>query len=386
MEQPYGTIFSALLIRQKSASGYFFVGRPSGRHVGLKPDLHKIIFSAGLIVATLLVTTDIQAASCPQYSFIHRTSFEQGDGEGMETHQCKEANFNKGDALLTKMQGMANAGQHQQARKELDRALAVNNDVEFNKFRIGEEICVRPAQKQSFESFMQQLGKKFAANAESTGKLDDAINIDVKYCLLDDAARLHLIQAEKQTGDTRSLKNAQAFSKLYTNKTFREKLLAIANHRGKELVERENRLFKTAAYNPMLFSQAIDVFETIDDTASKNRIAKLAEARGDELTAQSNCRILSSANEYYEIANQDKKIKALKEKALKIGADLEKQNNTSAAATCYELAGDDSRSEKMKQATAANSEKAEAAMQKNELARKAKFSKEQDDMEKELGL
>jgi hypothetical protein len=338
------------------------------------------------LVATLLVTTGIQAASCPQYSFIHRTSFEQGDGEGMETHQCKEANFNKGDALLKKMQGMANAGQHQQARKELDRALAVNNDVEFNKFRVGEEICVRPAQKQSFESFMQQLGKKFAANAENTGKLDDAININVNYCLLDDAARLHLILAEKQISDARSLKNAQAFSKQYTNKTFREKLLAIANNRGKELVERENRFFKTAAYNPMFFGQAIDVFEAVEDTASKNRIAKLAETRGDELAVQNSCRILTSANEYYEIANQDKKIIALKGKALKIGADLEKQNNTRAAAVCYELSGDESKSEKMQQATDAKTEQAEAAMQKNEPARKAKFSKEQDDMEKELGL
>ena len=71
---------------------------------------------------------------------------------------------------------------------------------------------------------------------------------------------------------------------------------------------------------------------------------------------------------------------------MKVGSELEKQNNTQAASVCYELAGDDSRAGKMQQATDERAEKAEATLQKNEPARKAKFSKEQDDMEKELGL
>ena len=345
---------------------------------------YRVMLSA--LVATILVTTDIQAASCPQYSFIHRTSFEQGDGEGMETHQCKEANFNKGDALLKKMQGMANAGQHQQARNELDRALAVNNDVEFNKFRVGDEICVRPAQKQSFESFMQQLGKKFAANAERTGKLDDAINIDVNYCLYDDAARIHLTAADKPGGDTNALKNARSFGKQYTHKSFHDKLHAIAGKQSQMHIDREKKFFSTSAYNPGFLGQAMAILDAVDDTTGKTRVAKLAETRGDDLARQNSCRILTFANEYYKIASQDTKIKALKTKALKIGADLEKQNNTNAAGVCYELAGDDSKASKMQQATDARAEKAEATLQKNEPARKTKFSKEQDDMEKELGL
>jgi hypothetical protein len=339
------------------------------------------------LVAILLATTTLQAAeSCKQFSFIYRTSFEQGDGEGMETHQCKESNFSKGDTLFKKMQGMLNADQPQQARQELERALAVNENVDFNKFKVNEELCVRPAQKKPFETLMQQLGKKFSANAENRGKLNDAININMRYCLYDDAARVHLIAAEKDSGDASALKFAQSFSKQYSSKSFNDKLQSIASKQSQAYIDRENKFFKTSSYSPMFLGQAVGIMDAVEDTAGKSKITKLAESRGDELATQNSCRILTIAREYYQIAHQDNKIKTLKTKAMKIGTDLEKQNNTQAASVCYELAGDDSRADKMQQATEAKAEKAEAALQKNEPARKAKFSKEQDDMEKELGL
>lgn len=335
---------------------------------------------------TLGTTPVLQAATpCKQFSFIYQSSFVLGDGEGMETHSCKESNYAVGDATFKKMQGMVNANQPDQARKELDRVLAVNHEVEYRYYKPNAELCVRPAQAKAFENLMQQIGQKKTAALERSNKYQDAIETSINYCLDDDAARIHLMLAEKNVGDTRALKSAYSFGKRYNNKTYHDKLLAIAGKQSKNHIDSENRFFTATAYNPMLLDQAVAILESVDDKAGMNRVVKLAESRGDELIKFDSCRMLNFASEYYKTARHETKLKALRAKASRMAAAMEKQN-TRAAAECYELAGDESRAEKMHQATADREQQAEAAMQKNEPARKAKFDKEQQDLEKELGL
>ena len=124
------------------------------------------------------------ASNCKQFAFIYQTSFIQGDGEGMQSHNCKETNFNVGDNLYSKMQSLTSAGKQDQALKELDRVLAINNNaVDDKSYQANAEICVRPSQKKSFEQLMQQIGKQKAAALERTSKHHEAINTDIDFCL-----------------------------------------------------------------------------------------------------------------------------------------------------------------------------------------------------------
>lgn len=342
---------------------------------------------SSVLVASSLATTSLHAATtCAEYSFIYNKTFDLGDGEGMETRQCNETNFKKGDAVFSKMQGMVKAGQHQQARKELARALSVNADVEYSKLQANAELCVRPSQAKSFETLVQQIGKNIAADAERAGNMHGAIDTAVTYCLYDEAARMHLILAEKKPTNIDAVRDAYAFGKKHQNNALTGKVRQIATNTSNSYLTEENNFFKTNMYNSYLLEQAISLLNAVDDKSGKDNVIKKAESRGDELAKQDNCRVLDSAIEYYKIAGNSKKIPPLKSRALKIGENLEKQGNLKPATVCYKTADADAKSSKLSDVIEVQSQKEQEKSEKNEKSRKEKFNKEQDDLEKELQL
>ncbi|MDQ1362993.1 MAG: hypothetical protein QG652_853 [Pseudomonadota bacterium] len=339
------------------------------------------------ILAAVIAASPLQAAiKCDPYTFIYRSAFELGDGEGMETRQCNEANFNKGDATLKKLQDMVKAGHPQQAHKELERALSVNHEVEYRKWQANAEICVRPAQIKSFENLIQEIGKKMAAESERAGKTQQAIATNIHYCLHDEAARIHLAQAEKKPANTQAVRDAYAFGKQYARNPLMQNIRQIASTASNQYLTEENNFFKSNIYNSHLLEQAIKLHEAVEDKSGKDNIIKKAGLRGDELGRQDNCRILESAIGYYDVADNEKMISAIRNKAMKIGEGLEKQGNLKAAAACYETADAEEKSGKLRHAVEAESEKEQEKTKKNEKSRQEKFNREQDDLEKELQL
>jgi hypothetical protein len=346
---------------------------------------HGIIASV-LVISSLTATATQAAATCNQYAFIYSNTFTLGDGEGMETHQCNEKNLVNGDLAFTKLQEMIQAGQNRQARKQLDTYRNVNVSTEYIKFKPDAEMCVRPAKARAFESLMQQLGKNLAAEHERAGKPQAAIDTDVAYCLYDDAARIHLALAGKKPVYPATVGQAYQFGKAHNNNALMSKLRQIVSSTSNEYLAQEKNFYKSSIYNASLFTQALDLYNKVEDTNASNSLIKQSEARGDELAKQDNCRVLTAARDYYSVSNQNNKIQSVKNKAMKIGDDLEKKGNLKAAADCYNLAEADNKSQKLLQILEKQNVKQQAVIEKQESSRKQKFTREQDDLEKELGL
>lgn len=120
--------------------------------------------------------------------------------------------------------------------------------------------------------------------------------------------------------------------------------------------------------------------------AKEKQVIERAEKRGDALYADSNNpQSLEEAIRYYEVANDEGKIRKVKEKAFRLAAEAEKEGILLRAVHYYNIAGSHDKAERLEKSVQERSMKQEKEMLKDENQKK-KFKKEQDDLEKELGM
>ncbi len=114
------------------------------------------------------------------------------------------------------------------------------------------------------------------------------------------------------------------------------------------------------------------------DGAGK-KVRERAEQRGDTLLKEDIVRHLENANRYFGLADAKQKEKALKKKAMRLGQEAEKRGEVNQAAGFYSLADESDKGNALQK-------RADAENKKVEEKRQKKFSKDQDDLEKQLGL
>lgn len=132
-------------------------------------------------------------------------------------------------------------------------------------------------------------------------------------------------------------------------------------------------------------SNARQWFSLFKDTKEK-QVFERAEKRGDNFYADSNNpQSLEEAIRYYEAANDQGKIKKVKEKAGRLAADAEKEGVLLRAVHYYNIAGSHDKAERLEKSVQERSMKQEKELLKDEDQKK-KFRKEQEDLEKELGM
>jgi len=124
---------------------------------------------------------------------------------------------------------------------------------------------------------------------------------------------------------------------------------------------------------------AKDWFYLVEQNVVSKKIRERAERRGDALLKEDAFRHLDNAKRYFDAAENKQKMKAVQDKALRLAQEHEKKGEISQASNFYNLAGASDKGDALEA-------KSEAANKKSEEKRQKKFTKEQDDLEKELGL
>ena len=113
--------------------------------------------------------------------------------------------------------------------------------------------------------------------------------------------------------------------------------------------------------------------------SGKDTAMARAEKRGDALLAEDGRRFLELALNYYGFAEKKDKEQKVRDKARALGDRAVGKGEAELAVAYYEIAGDNTKAEALQKQT-------EVKAEKTEEARKKTFKKEQDKLEKELGL
>ena len=113
--------------------------------------------------------------------------------------------------------------------------------------------------------------------------------------------------------------------------------------------------------------------------SGKDAAMARAEKRGDTLITEDGQRFLELALNYYGFAEKKDKEQKVRDKARSLGERAASKGEADLAVAYFQIAGDSAKAETLQKQT-------EVKAEKNEEARKKTFKKDQDDLEKELGL
>lgn len=351
--------------------------------------LYVVVAACSLLAGT---GAALSAETCEEqrYEFIYKSGLMQEVGlAGSEV--CREVNFANGDSTYQKAKALADAGKPEQAEDAINKVLEATADYEdhTNQF-----MCVRPSLRQSFLTLMGQIAKQKADRAEKAGRLVDAINIHDNACQFADAARIHAARVKAATFNSNGysqgedeFKEAWSYSRAHPFDSLKKTLKEVATSRADRFQKIEAKMFAPAAYQPEALALELEWIPfTGDDGSRKKAVMALAEQRGDSLAAHEGCNDMRAAIRYYEISGNKGKLKAAKANAMRMSESFEKQGAYPAASHCYAAAGAQDKAAEMEQMGEEARERRAAEKQKGEKARQEKFSKEQDDLEKELGF
>ena len=111
----------------------------------------------------------------------------------------------------------------------------------------------------------------------------------------------------------------------------------------------------------------------------KDRITARAEKRGDILIAEEGRRFLELALNYYGFAEKKDKEQKVRDKARSLGERAASKGEAELAVAYFQIAGDTAKAEALQKQT-------EVKAEQTEETRKNTFKKDQDKLEKELGL
>jgi hypothetical protein len=173
----------------------------------------------------------------------------------------------------------------------------------------------------------------------------------------------------------------------------------IASKNGDKALEKEKKAFgNIKAVNLLNQKEVLSVEESQNQLRRASewfsffggvkaaQVVKLTEIRGDTLYADDNePGSLEKAIGYYEISNNQERIKRVKEKAAKLGDRYAKKDELTKAIEYYEIAGNRAKAKELQGLLKERRKRQIKEMFKDEKQQK-KFKKEQEDLEKELGL
>lgn len=368
--------------------------------------MRKFYWLIAFTSALFLSASGWAAETCEQnrFGFILDNTFTLGgDGEGMETHPCSESNYGHGDSLYKKVKALADAGKADEAKatveKELEEAdaQAEGGEDEYGRSiarQPDKAVCVRPSLEKGFLALMGNIAQQRADKAEKAGRLVDAIRIHDESCQFAEAARIHAarvkaapLQGNGYSQGESEFKDAWAYSRAHPFDNLKKTLREVATSRADHFHKAEAKMFAPGMYQPEYLAREIEWLPYAgDDGSRKKAVMALAEQRGDALAKDEGCLNMASTLEYYRISGNQAKVKQATAKAMALSEDYEKKGAYPAAAKCYEAAGAKDKAAHAEELAGAEREQKAAEYEKKEKVRQKKFSKEQDDLEKELGF
>lgn len=228
------------------------------------------------------------------------------------------------------------------------------------------------------EAMYKRLTQRLGREAETAGRNREAFDYYRQGSHDADARRVGLAQLKAAPADRSWADQLMNFMRITNDSAGIDEVQRHANVQAQRLLAQEDKSFTIRAPHEELLEEARGWLRMAGDEDAV-AVRQRALVRADQFAALDYHYALEQALNYYEMAGRNDKQAAVRSKARTIADGLAGGDNWAAAAELYELAGDYDRA-------AALRAKREASAASREEARKGEFQKEQEDLEKELGL
>ena len=242
-----------------------------------------------------------------------------------------------------------------------------------------DSICLAGDGYKRHEAMHKRIGLQLGQQDEKQGKLAAAFEWYKNSGNGADADRVKMKQVNASPRERQVVSNAIDHFKYGNNDARVTELRQLAAKNADLELANEEKAFTANKESFDELGKSKDWFALVGEGADKKKIRERAEQRGDTLLKEDTVRHLENALRYFEMAEAKSKIKAVQDKALKLAQAHEKKGEITQATNFYSLAGATDKGNELEA-------RAEAEHKKSEATRQKKFTKEQGDLEKELGL
>lgn len=241
-----------------------------------------------------------------------------------------------------------------------------------------DSMCLAGDGYKRHETMRKRIGLQLGQQEEKQGRLAAAFDWYKNSGNAAEADRVKLKQVDASPRDRNVVSNAIDHFK-YRNNDARVAALRLLAAKNADLeLASEEKAFAARKESFDELGKARDWFYLVGEAAAK-KVRERAERRGDTLLKEDTFRHLENAKRYFHMADARPKEKALQDKALRLAQAHEKQGEITQARNFYSLAGASAKGDELEKRT-------EAQHKKSEEKRQKQFTKDQDKLEKELGL
>jgi len=344
--------------------------------------------STGSIMIAVIVLLGLSMSAIPD-----ATASDRGKiiSRGEDGSVCYEADAREDDAYLKKAEAMIKAGQLKAAFTAADKGTPHG--------------CLKDGSARRFAIIFKAY-KKLGQQSEKAGKPHEAFNYyyypskhyfsngmfreHEKQYSLNDAHRAMLAYARSKPDDANVIAEAvQYFEVWETRPPQYKEVMALAEHAGKKVLEKEGKAFTSRKYQKAfeLLTQALKLFEL---TKNIQPIHVRAKQRVDNLLKQTSYKAIEQAMNYTDVVylgeNYKKSADAVRVRAGNLGEEAERKGDLQLAERFYSLAGNDARHDAVVRKQSELEERKEQEKERAETKRQQKFKNDQKSLEKELGL
>lgn len=253
--------------------------------------------------------------------------------------------------------------------------------------------CISDVTSKRIEKMQKRLENKLGHKDEKNGRLKESFDWfrksenhgDTKpeERVHDNSVRVTMKIVQAQPEDLPTFSEAFKYINFVGKSDQLKTLRTLALKNARQIFADEDKQFATARSTsssgtlPML-GKAKDWLKFVE--APENRLAaERAEKRGDTLSAETTRHFLSQAVFYYGFADKPEKVKLVRDKAKKLGDEAKGKGDGEVAAEYYQIAGLNEQATDFRKKTKTKQHEDEGKRQKT-------FKKDQDNLEKELGL
>ncbi len=227
------------------------------------------------------------------------------------------------------------------------------------------------------DALIQRTGRALGDREEKQGRFKEAFDWYQASNLDADADRVMLKQANAKPDDTNTVARAIEHFKRRNDETHVKEMRGIASRNADKWLAAEDKAFAARKDSRDELGKAKDW--AYYSGSGFGKVFERAEKRGDTLATDDARRSIENAVAYYEFAEKPQKAKGVRDKARKLGDAHAGKGENKLAVDYYNLAGDNAKAREL-------DKKSEAERKKTESTRQDKFKKDQQSLEKELGL
>lgn len=241
-----------------------------------------------------------------------------------------------------------------------------------------DSMCLGGDGDKRYDAMRKRIGLQLGQQEEKQGRLAAAFDWYKNSGNAADADRVKLKQVDASPRDKNVVSNAIDHFRYKNNDARVAELRQLAAKNADLELANEEKAFAARKESFDELGRAKDWFYLVSEGAAK-KVRERAERRGDTLLQEDTHRHLESAKRYFGMAEAKPKEKAVQDKALRLAQAHEKKGEITQARNFYNLAGAGAKGAELEK-------RSEAQHKKSEEKRQKQFTKEQGDLEKQLGF